>query len=126
VDGGPIAQGGGGVQQRRAEFGQGVLHAGRNGGIDGAGQQTVTFELPQGQCEHPLGDAGDGTVKLAEAQRAVAELSDDQDAPLVADHAKDLQHLRAHVLVGLAAFARVDDGCQWAVRDGGQRLSPCT
>ncbi len=69
--------------------------------MNGAGQQTVAFELPQRQGEHPLRDAGDGAVELTEAQSTVAELPDDQDAPLVADDAEDPQHLPAHVLLGL-------------------------
>ncbi|WP_272941282.1 hypothetical protein [Kribbella flavida] len=57
--------------------------------------------MPQRQREHALRDAGDSAVQLTEAQRAVAELPDDQDRPLVADQAEDAQHLPAPLLVGL-------------------------
>jgi hypothetical protein len=42
--------------------------------VDGAGHEAVTFEAAQSESEHPLGEAVDGAMELAETHGAVAEL----------------------------------------------------
>lgn len=53
--------------------------------MHGTGEESVAFELSQGQGEHAWRDASDRAVEFAEAQGPLPELPDDQDAPLVAD-----------------------------------------
>ncbi len=101
---------------------QRVIHAGRDAGMDGTGHEAVALQLSQRQCEHPLGDAGDGTVQFPEAQGAVAELPDDQNAPLVPDRGEDLRHLSARQLPGPRRSWMPCSG-NWPGWGDGRRLS---
>jgi hypothetical protein len=53
--------------------------------VDGAGDQSVAFEVAQCEGEHALGDARDLVVQIGEAQRALIEGGDHEQGPLVAD-----------------------------------------
>src|ERR1700687_4195589 len=66
-------------------MGQLVVHAGRNGGENGAGHQAVAFQSSEREGEHSLRNAADHSFDLVEALRPVAEQYNDQHAPFVAD-----------------------------------------
>jgi len=57
--------------------------------------QAVAFEPTQGERQHALRDAFDGSFDLAETLRSVAEQADDEDAPLVANAAEHLARREA-------------------------------
>lgn len=77
-----------GVQNRpeaAPQVGEGVLHAGGNLRVDGAGEQSAGLHLPQLGGEDLLGDGADGLFQLPKAFGARHQVSQDQNLPFVAD-----------------------------------------
>src|SRR6266700_5566097 len=60
VVGCPGEQGPDFAEQGVAEGGEGVVDPGRDGRVDGAGEQSVAFEAADRHGEHALADSGDG------------------------------------------------------------------
>src|SRR6516225_1471110 len=80
------------LQQIASERGQAIFDPRRNGGEDGAGDQTVAFEPAQRQRQHALRNAADRTAQFVKAQRPAAEPRHHQNRPLVADAREHVAH----------------------------------
>lgn len=78
--------------------------------VDGAGQDAVPFQTPQGHGEHALADPVDSALEFDETARPLVEAADHQERPLVPDRAEDdagLARVRcARLLVGVIVTSR--------------------
>jgi hypothetical protein len=70
------------VGEAPADRGEVVLDLRRDGRMNRPGQYAVALEATQGEGEHPLRDARNRTLELAEPPHALSELDDGQDRPL--------------------------------------------
>ena len=68
-----------------AKLGEGVFDAGRNLGVDGAGDDAVGLHLTEALRQHFLTDSVQTLVQLVEAPRAYQKIPDDQEFPFVSD-----------------------------------------
>ena len=71
--------------QGRALVGEGVFDPGRDLGVGPALDYPLLLQRAQAQREGAGADAGEGALELAEAQRVVGEVADDQERPLAGD-----------------------------------------
>ncbi|NUV52395.1 SDR family NAD(P)-dependent oxidoreductase [Streptomyces coelicolor] len=87
---GPLQQRRGGLAQGHAHGRERVTDVRRHDVDDCAGEDAVAFQAAQSDGEHALADAGGGALEFGEAARALAEVADDEQGPLVADDAEDV------------------------------------
>ena len=83
----PIPDGGEDGHEGAAQVRHGVFAPGRDLGVDGPGDETVIFQLPELERQHP-GSGGDSLLKLRKAQGPGGEVPEDQGLVLSADEAQ--------------------------------------
>ncbi len=106
---GPPADGFERLTKSPSKRGERVFHAGRNHGINPAGDQAVAFEVAQSLGQHLLRDASNPPPQFAVPQRAWTEAVDHQRGPLVGDQ---FQHLLGAAL-GLQDIGPLLRCCAW-------------
>ena len=111
VLGAPVPDGGEDGHEAAAQVGHGVLHPGRDLGVDGAGDKAVGFQLPQLEGQHP-GGGGNVLLELGEAQGSAAETPEDQGFVLAADQLQGGFHRAMVVLFHRKLLAVRGDGIQ--------------
>jgi len=67
------------VGQARPCLSEPIIHLSRHCRIGRTKNQTITFQPPYGQCQHPLGDAIDGELQLSKAPHTVRKLYDHEN-----------------------------------------------
>lgn len=93
-----------GSAEAEAQLSERVVDAGRNDGMDGAGDEAVGLHLPKRFCQHLLTHGAEKVCDLGEAKGAVlGENFEDEHRPLVGDATDDL--LNEGIDLGASASA---------------------